>query len=142
MAGSNSAKSVQEAVGVFDDAQSLEAAIDAPVAFDQADTARQEASARPRSSVYPSFRRRQALASPLAPESVILVGPRNGIATQTRRHSFIASLLGIRNVVLAINKIDLLPYLSFDIALLKNNALKINPNLKFFALSATTPLRG
>ncbi|HUG63184.1 MAG TPA: adenylyl-sulfate kinase, partial [Methylomirabilota bacterium] len=39
--------------------------------------------------------------------AVILVDARKGILTQTRRHSFIVSLLGIRHVVLAVNKIDL-----------------------------------
>ncbi|WP_237151513.1 sulfate adenylyltransferase subunit CysN [Oryzibacter oryziterrae] len=42
--------------------------------------------------------------------AVILVDSRYGILTQTRRHSFIASLLGIRHVVLAVNKIDLAGY--------------------------------
>ncbi len=36
-----------------------------------------------------------------------------------------------------INKIDLLPYLDADVELLKENALKVNPNLRFFELSAT-----
>ena len=42
--------------------------------------------------------------------AVILVDARQGILVQTRRHSFIASLLGIRHVVLAVNKIDLVGY--------------------------------
>jgi bifunctional enzyme CysN/CysC len=42
--------------------------------------------------------------------AVILVDARQGLLTQTRRHSFIVSLLGIRHVVLAINKIDLVGY--------------------------------
>ncbi len=37
-----------------------------------------------------------------------------------------------------INKIDLMPYLQFDLAQLKENALKVNPHLQFFELSATT----
>ena len=37
-----------------------------------------------------------------------------------------------------INKIDLLPYVSIDIEKLKNFALQVNPNLKFFEVSATT----
>ena len=37
-----------------------------------------------------------------------------------------------------INKIDLLPYVQFDMEKLKTNALRINPNLSFIALSATT----
>jgi len=39
--------------------------------------------------------------------AVLLVDARAGILTQTRRHAYIASLLGIRHVVLAVNKIDL-----------------------------------
>ncbi|HEY3638243.1 MAG TPA: sulfate adenylyltransferase subunit CysN [Rhizomicrobium sp.] len=42
--------------------------------------------------------------------AVVLVDARKGILTQTRRHSYIASLLGIRNVVLAVNKIDLVGF--------------------------------
>ena len=42
--------------------------------------------------------------------AVILVDARQGILTQTRRHSFIVSLLGIRHVVLAVNKIDLVGF--------------------------------
>src|SRR6201991_2183742 len=42
--------------------------------------------------------------------AVILVDARKGVLTQTRRHSYIVSLLGIRHVVLAVNKIDLVDY--------------------------------
>ncbi|MDP2620310.1 MAG: sulfate adenylyltransferase subunit CysN [Hyphomicrobiales bacterium] len=42
--------------------------------------------------------------------AVILVDARAGILTQTRRHSYIVSLFGIRHVVLAVNKIDLVGY--------------------------------
>ena len=42
--------------------------------------------------------------------AVILVDARKGVLVQTRRHSYICSLLGIRNVVVAINKIDLVEY--------------------------------
>jgi bifunctional enzyme CysN/CysC len=42
--------------------------------------------------------------------AVILIDARRGVLTQTRRHSFIVSLLGIRRVVLAINKMDLVQY--------------------------------
>lgn len=37
-----------------------------------------------------------------------------------------------------INKIDLLPYLKFDVEQLKQNAVKVNPKIKFFEVSATT----
>ncbi len=42
--------------------------------------------------------------------AVILVDARKGVLTQTRRHSFLVSLIGIRKVVLAINKMDLVDY--------------------------------
>ena len=42
--------------------------------------------------------------------AVILIDARKGVLTQTRRHAFIASLLGIRHIVLAVNKIDLVDY--------------------------------
>lgn len=42
--------------------------------------------------------------------AVILVDARRGMLDQTRRHSYLVSLLGIRNVVLAINKLDLVGY--------------------------------
>src|SRR5689334_5952654 len=42
--------------------------------------------------------------------AVILVDARKGVLTQTRRHAYIASLLGIRHVVLAVNKIDLMGF--------------------------------
>ena len=42
--------------------------------------------------------------------AVILVDARKGVLTQTRRHSFLVSLVGIRQVVLAVNKLDLVGY--------------------------------
>ncbi|PCK78196.1 sulfate adenylyltransferase subunit CysN [Rhizobium sophoriradicis] len=42
--------------------------------------------------------------------AVILIDSRQGILQQTRRHSYIASMLGIRHVVLAVNKIDLVDF--------------------------------
>ena len=42
--------------------------------------------------------------------AVILVDARKGLLTQTRRHSFIVSLLGIKHVVVAVNKMDLVDY--------------------------------
>ena len=42
--------------------------------------------------------------------AVVLVDARQGVLRQTRRHSIIASLLGIRHIVLAVNKIDLVGY--------------------------------
>ena len=42
--------------------------------------------------------------------AVILIDARKGVLTQTRRHSFLVSLIGIRRVVLAVNKMDLVGY--------------------------------
>jgi bifunctional enzyme CysN/CysC len=42
--------------------------------------------------------------------AVILIDARKGVLTQTRRHSYLAQLIGIRKVVLAINKMDLVDY--------------------------------
>jgi bifunctional enzyme CysN/CysC len=42
--------------------------------------------------------------------AVILVDARKGLLTQTRRHSYLVSLIGIRKIVLAINKMDLMDY--------------------------------
>src|SRR5512136_672506 len=42
--------------------------------------------------------------------AVILVDARKGHLTQTRRHSYLVSLVGIRHVVLAVNKMDLVDY--------------------------------
>lgn len=42
--------------------------------------------------------------------AIILIDARYGVVTQTRRHSYIASLLGIRHIVVAVNKMDLLNF--------------------------------
>ena len=56
------------------------------------------------------YTRNMATGASTADLAVVLVDARKGILTQTRRHAFIASLLGIRHIVLAINKIDLADY--------------------------------
>ena len=42
--------------------------------------------------------------------AVILIDARKGVLTQTRRHSYLAHLIGIKNIVLAVNKMDLIEY--------------------------------
>lgn len=42
--------------------------------------------------------------------AVLLVDARQGVLTQTRRHAYLASLVGIRHIILAINKMDLVAY--------------------------------
>jgi bifunctional enzyme CysN/CysC len=56
------------------------------------------------------YTRNMATGASNADLAVILVDARKGLLTQTFRHSYIVSLLGIRHVVLAINKIDLVDF--------------------------------
>jgi sulfate adenylyltransferase large subunit len=56
------------------------------------------------------YTRNMATGASTADLAVILVDATRGILPQTRRHAFIASLLGIRNVLAAVNKMDLVDY--------------------------------
>jgi bifunctional enzyme CysN/CysC len=56
------------------------------------------------------YTRNMATGASNAQLAVILIDARKGVLTQTRRHSFICSLLGVRHVVIAVNKIDLVNY--------------------------------
>ena len=56
------------------------------------------------------YTRNMATGASTADLAVVLVDARRGLLTQTRRHSYIVSLLGIRHVVLAVNKMDLVGY--------------------------------
>ncbi len=56
------------------------------------------------------YTRNMATGASTADVAVILIDARKGILTQTRRHRFITSLLGIKHVVLAVNKMDLIDY--------------------------------
>jgi bifunctional enzyme CysN/CysC len=56
------------------------------------------------------YTRNMATGASTADLAIILVDARKGMLSQTRRHSYIASLLGIRHVVLAVNKLDLVGY--------------------------------
>ena len=56
------------------------------------------------------YTRNMATGASTADLAIILIDARYGVQTQTRRHSFIASLLGIRNIVVAINKMDLVEF--------------------------------
>jgi bifunctional enzyme CysN/CysC len=56
------------------------------------------------------YTRNMATGASTADLAVILIDARKGVLTQTRRHSTIVSLLGIRHIVLAVNKMDLVGY--------------------------------
>ena len=66
--------------------------------------------------------------------AVILVDARKGVLTQTRRHAYIASLLGIRHVVLAINKIDLVDFSEEIFAAIKQEFAEFAAKLGFSSL--------
>lgn len=56
------------------------------------------------------YTRNMATGASTADLAIILIDARYGIVTQTRRHSYIVRLLGIRNVVVAVNKMDLVGF--------------------------------
>jgi bifunctional enzyme CysN/CysC len=56
------------------------------------------------------YTRNMVTGASTAEVAVILIDARKGVLTQTRRHSYLVSLLGIRQVVVAVNKLDLVGY--------------------------------
>ena len=56
------------------------------------------------------YTRNMVTGASTADAAIILVDARKGVLTQTRRHSYLVSLIGIRHVVVAINKMDLVGY--------------------------------
>jgi len=56
------------------------------------------------------YTRNMVTGASTADAAIILIDARRGVLTQTRRHSYLVSLLGIRHVVLAINKMDLVEW--------------------------------
>ena len=56
------------------------------------------------------YTRNMATGASTADLAIILVDARKGILSQTKRHTLIISLLGIKNVILAVNKLDLINY--------------------------------
>lgn len=56
------------------------------------------------------YTRNMATGASTADIAIILIDARQGVLTQTKRHSYIASLLGIKNIVVAINKMDLVDF--------------------------------
>ena len=56
------------------------------------------------------YTRNMATGASTADVAILLIDARHGVQVQTRRHAFITSLLGIRHVVVAINKMDLLDF--------------------------------
>lgn len=73
--------------------------------------------------------------------AIVMVDARNGVIEQTKRHSFLVSLLGLKHVVVAINKMDLVDYKEEVYEEIKSSYIdftsKINiPDLRFVPMSA------
>lgn len=56
------------------------------------------------------YTRNMATGASSADVAIILIDARQGVLTQTKRHSYITSLLGIKNIIVAINKMDLVDF--------------------------------
>ena len=56
------------------------------------------------------YTRNMVTGASTAEMAVVLIDARKGVLTQTRRHSLLVDLLGIKNIIVAINKIDLIDY--------------------------------
>ena len=87
------------------------------------------------------YTRNMATGASTANLAIILIDARHGILTQTKRHSFIASLLGIPRFLIAVNKMDLVGYAQtvFDrhVADYRDFAIRLGvPELKFIPISA------
>jgi bifunctional enzyme CysN/CysC len=67
--------------------------------------------------------------------AVILIDARKGVLTQTRRHAYICSLLGVRHIVLAVNKIDLVGYAESIFAQIVADFTAFAEPLGFFSLT-------
>jgi sulfate adenylyltransferase subunit 1 len=75
------------------------------------------------------YTRNMATGASTADIAIILIDARQGILTQTKRHSYIASLLGIKNLVVAINKMDLVDFSQDVFENIKRDYKEIIPNL-------------
>ena len=90
---------------------------------------------------HPQYTRNMATGASTADLAVILIDARLGVLTQTKRHTFIVSLLGIKHVLVAVNKMDLVDFSEerFDEICneYKSFVAKLNmPDLHFMPISA------
>ena len=83
------------------------------------------------------YTRNMATGASTADLAILLIDARKGVLTQTRRHSFIASLLGIKHIVLAVNKMDLVDY---DQKVLNAIEAEYREFAKDFGFSDITPI--
>jgi len=90
------------------------------------------------------YTRNMVTGASTADAAIILIDARKGVLTQTRRHSYIVSLLGIRHVVLAINKMDLVGFSqeAFDTILEDYRAFAKHIGLEDIVAIPLSALRG
>ncbi|WP_372786725.1 adenylyl-sulfate kinase, partial [Phenylobacterium sp.] len=90
------------------------------------------------------YTRNMVTGASTADAAVILIDARKGVLTQTRRHSYLVSLLGIRHVVLAINKMDLVDWSQerFDEIVGAYSAFAEKIGIKAFTAIPMSALRG
>lgn len=77
------------------------------------------------------YTRNMATAASTADLAIILIDARQGLLTQTRRHSYIASLLGVKHIVVAINKMDLVEYSEDRFVEIEKNYREMTSELGF-----------
>ncbi|HEY0918306.1 sulfate adenylyltransferase subunit CysN [Devosia sp.] len=90
------------------------------------------------------YTRNMATGASNADLALLLVDARKGLLTQTRRHSFILSLIGVRHVVLVVNKIDLVGYDRAVFEAIENEYRPFAASLGFASVQAipVSALRG
>ena len=92
--------------------------------------------------IYEQYTRNMATGASTCDVAVILIDARKGVLDQTRRHSYIASLLGIRQFIVAVNKMDLVDFDQTRFEEIQQQYLqfskKLNPkiNIQLLPLSA------
>ncbi|RXZ42232.1 sulfate adenylyltransferase subunit CysN [Crenobacter cavernae] len=87
------------------------------------------------------YTRNMATGASTSDLAIILIDARYGVQTQTRRHSYIVSLLGIRHVIVAVNKMDLLDFDQTVFENIKKDYLAFAenlsiPDIRFVPISA------
>ncbi len=90
------------------------------------------------------YTRNMATGASNADLALVLIDARKGVLTQTRRHSFILSLIGVKHVVLVVNKIDLVDYdqAVFDRIVAEYRAFAEPLGFKTLAAVPVSALRG
>ena len=90
------------------------------------------------------YTRNMVTGASTADAAIILIDARKGVLTQTRRHSYLVSLLGIRHIILAINKMDLVGWdqAIYEAILAEYREFAAQIGIKDFAAIPMSALRG